>query len=600
METSPSGTELGPVEAVRQGPFDYCRFINSDLVCWNEGDPIPTVDPNPESVRAAPGSPRTTHCRHLDGQPPICWGRVGWLRYDDATTTALGGVPYLHEVRAAPHYSSADLCRFIDEDPVCWKQDEAIPGRDPDPSNITRQQGPEHLGTHCRPVGSDQLCWWRPDRPSGLRSYWPSGAWRPFGVDGVLCRFIEFRAVCWVEGDELPTMDHDPRGVFVGPVSHDGAPCRVFAGHRICWEAPRDDVSPGDFRFVQEVPTEVPPGTVEGDRAALIALYDSTNGRRWRDDGNWRTETPIEAWHGITTDADGRVTELNLSANGLRGAIPPELGNLTELRSLRLNSNSLAGRIPPELGNLTKLRGLDLAQNTLSGGIPPELGGLVELRGVSLNSNRLTGSIPPEVGSLTQLVELYLHQNQLTGEIPPELGNLIGLEELLLGDNELRGAIPVELGGLTRLTTLALYRNELSGPIPLELSSLPRLSYLLLGQNQLTGTIPPALGDLIGLEALNLGHNQLTGEIPTEIGNITGLHALSLQENQLSGEIPPELGNLRSLRQLYLHMNQLTGQIPEALTELSLREFEVGGNQLTGCIPGQWWSERQGLPPCAQ
>ena len=35
--------------------------------------------------------------------------------------------------------------------------------------------------------------------------------------------------------------------------------------------------------------------------------------------------------------------------------IPPELGNLTNLKALRLGGNQLSGEIPPELGNLSSL-----------------------------------------------------------------------------------------------------------------------------------------------------------------------------------------------------------------------------------------------------
>ena len=50
-----------------------------------------------------------------------------------------------------------------------------------------------------------------------------------------------------------------------------------------------------------------------------------------------------------------RVTELRLetlwlSGNQLTGAIPPALGNLSQLRRLHLQHNRLSGPIPPELG----------------------------------------------------------------------------------------------------------------------------------------------------------------------------------------------------------------------------------------------------------
>ena len=80
------------------------------------------------------------------------------------------------------------------------------------------------------------------------------------------------------------------------------------------------------------------------NRAALVALYNATGG------ASWLTDTPLGDWHGVTI-VDGRVTELHLGGNGLRGDIPPELGNLTHLRELWLgDDNHLTGEIPSETG----------------------------------------------------------------------------------------------------------------------------------------------------------------------------------------------------------------------------------------------------------
>jgi internalin A len=96
--------------------------------------------------------------------------------------------------------------------------------------------------------------------------------------------------------------------------------------------------------------------------------------------------------------------------------------------------------------------------------VPPEIGQLTNLRTLRLDGNRLT-SLPPEMTRLTNLQELQLENNQLTA-LPPEIGRLTRLRSLSLAGNQLT-ALPWELaeplrGGL--LVTLA--GNPLHEPLP--------------------------------------------------------------------------------------------------------------------------------------
>ena len=67
------------------------------------------------------------------------------------------------------------------------------------------------------------------------------------------------------------------------------------------------------------------------DRAALAALYNATNGSSWQDDTTWLSNWPLGEWHGVSTDADGRVADLRLDGKQLSGSILAELGNLYNL-----------------------------------------------------------------------------------------------------------------------------------------------------------------------------------------------------------------------------------------------------------------------------
>ena len=95
----------------------------------------------------------------------------------------------------------------------------------------------------------------------------------------------------------------------------------------------------------------VPEATEE--RAALVALYEATDGANWMRGDSWLSDDPIGTWYGVTTDSSGRVTALSLSRNKLNGPFP-DLSALTELKHLALFANDLSGPIP-DLSKLTKL-----------------------------------------------------------------------------------------------------------------------------------------------------------------------------------------------------------------------------------------------------
>ena len=277
------------------------------------------------------------------------------------------------------------------------------------------------------------------------------------------------------------------------------------------------------------------------DRAALVALYEATDGPNWVNSENWLTDAPLGEWYGVDTDAYGRVVRLILSGgwdgernqvvtHGLAGALPPALGSLTSLRELVLETNLLTGSIPDELGKLSNLRSLSLANNRLEGPIPRELANPSDLEVLRLGNNRLTGSIPAEFGGLRRLRYLWLGGSPLTGGIPAELGNLANLQHLALGWSNLSGPIPPEMGRLAKLKELWLSYNSLSGPIPPELGNLAELTALHLEENRLEGSVPPEIGGMAELAYLRLGGNAaLAGPLPETLSGLTSLRELSFE-----------------------------------------------------------------------
>lgn len=181
------------------------------------------------------------------------------------------------------------------------------------------------------------------------------------------------------------------------------------------------------------------PGLVE-DCRTLLSVMDALGGSvDLQLSLGWRTDRPITEW--------GRESWRESWGEGVGvGGDPPRIHTLA-LHGFVMDDGplfyTLFGRIPPELGNLAELRELDLEVNELVGPIPPELGKLTNLEILNLKYNYLSGGIPAELGNLTNLRELHLGNNWLTGSIPAELGNLPNLENVSLigGDNHFTGCV---------------------------------------------------------------------------------------------------------------------------------------------------------------
>ena len=348
-----------------------------------------------------------------------------------------------------------------------------------------------------------------------------------------------------------------------------------WEGRWVAARQARDDIS-RDLAacgqgFVVPQPEENPELVKECE--TLLRLRDTLAGSA---ELAWNALTPIGDWEGITIGGTPlRVQALTLQDRGLTGSLPPELGQLTDLRKLDASNtgytetvwNVLTGSIPPELSNLKKLQTLDLSRNFLSGSIPPELGDLMSLESLELENNLLSGALPEELSKLTNLEVLILRHNRLSGEIPAVLGQQPSLRALDLSDNQLVGSIPPGLGEFLSLRRLNLSRNRLSGDIPPELGSIASLWYLHLDDNMLTGSIPPQLGQLAQLDGLYLQRNSLTGSIPAELGQLTSLRWLHLEHNELTGSIPVELRALTNLDYPGLLPNTLSGCLSAELPE---------------------------------
>nr|XP_027083840.1 probable LRR receptor-like serine/threonine-protein kinase At3g47570 [Coffea arabica] len=253
---------------------------------------------------------------------------------------------------------------------------------------------------------------------------------------------------------------------------------------------------------------------------------------------------------------------LDLGRNPLNGLLPASIGNLSaSLEKLLLKTSEIKGTIPSQTGNLTNLLLLDLRSNHLTGGIPTAFKDLQNLQGLTGGDNNLNGTLD-NLCNLHSLTLIDLTTNQFSGSLPECFGNMTSLRDLELGNNFLVTAIPNSFWNLRDLLQLNLSSNSLNASLPLEVGNLKAITSIDVSANQFSGDIPRTTGDLQYLLNLNLSQNQFHGSIPESFGNMLSLQGLYLSHNNLSGFIPKSLEALRDLKELDVSYNHLSGEIP--------------------------------------
>jgi hypothetical protein len=272
--------------------------------------------------------------------------------------------------------------------------------------------------------------------------------------------------------------------------------------------------------FASTANAVIPPS----ERAVLLALYASTNGASWSNNGNWGGAAGTEcSWYGITCSAgDANVTEIRLgevfSGNNLTGTLPATLNQLTQLRRAQFDDNEITGSVP-SLSGLASLEYFSIASNALDGTIPP-LAGLTALQYFDVSGNNLGGELPSLTG-LASLEFFYAYGNRFQGLIP----SLVGLTQLLeftVNENRLTGPIP-PLSGLTNLYGFNVSDNRLTGSVP-SLAGLNALIRIDIANNELSGAVPavPAPTNALLVNESELCPNQLTVSVDAAWDTATG------------------------------------------------------------------------------
>ncbi|KAK3422992.1 hypothetical protein EUGRSUZ_G03347 [Eucalyptus grandis] len=328
---------------------------------------------------------------------------------------------------------------------------------------------------------------------------------------------------------------------------------------------------------------------------------------------------------------------LNLPIAKFRGAIPPNLENLSNLQYLDLptpfqwlstnnlgwisglgslkylaldgvNLSMVSSTWISVLNGFLSLSGLHLSDCRLSCLISsPGLVNFTSLAALDLSFNSFDSEFPQWLLNVSSLVSVDMSFSGLYGRIPLGLGELPHLQILILSGNDnfsasctQLGGIPSSIGSLCSLVNFDLSNNNLKSSLPEILqrgsetcysqSSLPNLRYLRLNDNRLRGYLPSWMGQFKNLEELTLDYNLLEGPSPSSLGTLKNLTVLDLGRNQLNGTLPVDLGQLSELDVLDVSFNHLSGTLSEEhfANLRKMKTLDLSSNSFTLNVSADW------------
>lgn len=175
----------------------------------------------------------------------------------------------------------------------------------------------------------------------------------------------------------------------------------------------------------------------------------------------------------------------NLRDLCLGGMLAPELGQLSELKSIILRNNSFFGTIPKEIGELKELEILDLGFNNFSGPFPSDFGNSFSLTTLLLDNNQYLGGISPELHVLKVISEIQVDESWLTNAASRASCNsgLFTWNKVQPGDNAFRRMLQQVTNGFEakrKASEPSSSSSIASSPEPLVSPSLsPSMSSLL-------------------------------------------------------------------------------------------------------------------------
>ncbi|XP_022158556.1 LRR receptor-like serine/threonine-protein kinase GSO1 [Momordica charantia] len=294
-------------------------------------------------------------------------------------------------------------------------------------------------------------------------------------------------------------------------------------------------------------------------------------------------------------------------------SIPTFIGEMKQLQHLDLSRSSFSGRVPPELGNLTNLRFLDMGFNDGLRVVDDHMEWIYNLSSLTtlgmsyvnlkaakaLNLMNLLNSLP--ILKSLDLVRCEIHDAQFlyAPSNSSQINNPASLETLDLSDNSLVCWVPSWIGNITSLTQMDLADNQfhgVEGGLLSIIGNTCRLRVLDLSNNNLHGN----LGNFSGrcskydMEHLDLRSNKLNGSLQSNdwLGKLKNMKLLHLSNNSFSGPMPEDASQLRSLEELRIEDNYFEGVVSEVhfanLSKLSQLMIGNRGGSISWKITSDW------------
>ncbi|KAG0571064.1 hypothetical protein KC19_6G208400 [Ceratodon purpureus] len=263
--------------------------------------------------------------------------------------------------------------------------------------------------------------------------------------------------------------------------------------------------------------------------------------------------TPILRTSNVTGNYyDVSVTRLHLYGSNSSCSSDPVV---TSVDYPQCDFTGIKGVLPPAIGNLTNLESLVLVHNP-----------------------KLTGPVPMEIWKLPNLVRFSLYNNSLIGTLPTsdDLNTSSYLQVIRLNNNNFSGSVRVSSQGTlfsSSLDFLDLSYNQLNGTVDLRglnSNGSSALNDLRLNNNNFSGTF--STGPSLDPTLLDLSYNAFTD---IKFANYTGDHSFTRLNSTVY---------MPSLSYFYVNNNQLSGPFPMEIVGSSLLFVHVNGNKYSGSL----------------